>query len=134
MNDICSVFGCGKKLTSVEKLCGDKCLSHQNDIYTVGDAQFVIVNDLLMIDTVVENVILIADICETINDNNMQFQVNQKVELTKNNTNDFTAKKTKKGTKGIIVSIPKWRNDICDVLFDGDKLPEPISFTDLKLA
>lgn len=35
IHDICKVFGCGKTLSSIEKLCGNKCLKHQNNIQTV---------------------------------------------------------------------------------------------------
>lgn len=33
--EICAVFGCGKHLTAIEKLCGNKCLKHQGSDMTV---------------------------------------------------------------------------------------------------
>lgn len=35
ITDICTFFGCGRKLTTLEKLCGNKCIDHQNEIETI---------------------------------------------------------------------------------------------------
>lgn len=34
ITDICIVFGCGVKLTALEKLCGNVCTMHQDEQIT----------------------------------------------------------------------------------------------------
>lgn len=61
------------------------------------------------------------------------FIVGKNVELIKNDINSHTGKKTLKGSKGIISFIPNWRNDVVDVIFEGEKSHKVIFKSDLKV-
>lgn len=69
----------------------------------------------------------------TVISTNKDLQVNQEVELIRNNKDSWTGEKTLKGSKGVIDSIPTWREDCVDVMFEGDKLHKVISVQDLKI-
>ena len=59
-------------------------------------------------------------------------KISDKVVLIKTDKDAHTGHQTLKGSRGVITNIPTFRDDVVDILFEGEKLPRCIFITDIE--
>lgn len=64
----------------------------------------------------------------------VDFKIGQSVKLIRADKCELTGKVTKRHSKGVIETIPSWRKDIVNVIFEGDTLPRCIFKSDLVVV